>query len=106
MAKSYFSYGVSCVGCVTDSSMVFFTNNSEIIVNIEDLEKKFPFERTTYHNYENVVPWCEQQFGEFGEKWYRYGTDIAMGIVAGADFYDYYRFARSEDAVLFSLRWS
>jgi hypothetical protein len=29
-----------------------------------------------------------------------------MGIVAGADFYDYYRFARSEDAVLFALRWS
>jgi hypothetical protein len=53
-----------------------------------------------------VVPWCEEQFGQFGVNWYRYGTDIAMGIVVGASFYDHYRFARDEDAMLFILRWS
>jgi hypothetical protein len=72
----------------------------------EDHELKFPFEGKTFHHHSDVSAWCLQQFGEFGVRWYRYGTDIAMGIVAGADFYDYYRFARSEDAVLFALRWS
>jgi hypothetical protein len=70
------------------------------------LEATFPFEGKTLYDYSDVSAWCLQQFGEFGVRWYRYGTDIATGIVAGADFYDYYRFARSEDAVLFALRWS
>lgn len=106
MAKSYLSYSLSCVGCVAYISVVFFANNVGIIVDIEDLEKKFSFEVKTHHYHSDVSAWCLQQFGEFGVRWYRYGTDIAMGIVAGADFYDYYRFARSEDAVLFALRWS
>lgn len=72
----------------------------------DDTEIKFPYSCKTYCNYTDVVPWCEQQFGEFGVRWYRYGTDIAMGIVAGATLYDHYRFALSEDAVLFTLRWS
>ena len=72
----------------------------------DDTEIKFPYGCKTYYNYTDVVPWCEQQFGEFGVRWYRYGTDIAMGIVAGAPLYDHYRFALSEDAVLFTLRWS
>ena len=79
---------------------------SEVGLNSNDLEVNFPFEGKTYHDHVLVSKWCEQQFGRFGESWYRYGTDIAMGIVAGVDFYDYYRFVRKEDAVLFSLRWS
>lgn len=73
---------------------------------VDDLEVKFPYPGKTYHHYTDVGPWCEQQFGEFGVRWYRYGTDIAMGIVAGVPFYDYYRFVHSEDAVIFALRWS
>jgi hypothetical protein len=72
----------------------------------QDLEVNFPFEGKTYHHHSDVGPWCEQQFGQFGERWYRYGTDVAMGIVVKTSFYDYYRFARSEDAVIFALRWS
>jgi hypothetical protein len=72
---------------------------------MEDIEVKFPFEGKTYHHSSEVSQWCEQQFGEFGVRWYRYGTDIAMGIVAGAPLYDHYRFAHSKDAVLFTLRW-
>jgi hypothetical protein len=75
-------------------------------MSTKDIEEKFPFKGKTYHSYEDVVPWCEQQFGEFGVRWHLYNTGIVMGIVAGADFYDYYRFAHSEDAVLFALRWS
>jgi len=75
-------------------------------MSTEDPEVLFPFKGRTYHHDSEVSPWCEQQFGEFGVRWYRYGTDIAMGIVAGAPLYDYYRFARGEDAVLFALRWS
>lgn len=75
-------------------------------MSLEDLEVKFPFEGKTYHHHSNVSPWCEQQFGKFGERWYRYGTDIAMGIVVGAAFDDYYRFRCSEDALVFALRWS
>ena len=71
-----------------------------------NIEIKFPYKCKTYYDHTDVVPWCERHFGKFGVKWYRYGTDIAMGIVAGAPFYDYYRFVRSEDAVLFQLRWS
>lgn len=72
----------------------------------KDPELKFPFESKTFHHHSEVSPWCEQQFGQFGERWYRYGTDIAMGITIGVPFYDHYRFARSEDATLFTLRWS
>ena len=75
-------------------------------MRVDDVEIKFPYSGKTYYNYTDVVPWCEQQFGEFGVHWYRYGNDIAEGIVAGMPFYDYYRFIRSEDAVLFALRWA
>jgi hypothetical protein len=75
-------------------------------MNTEDIEVKFPYSVKTYHDYNEVSSWCEQQFGEFGVHWYRYGTDIAMGIVAGAPLYDHYRFAHSEDATLFVLRWT
>jgi hypothetical protein len=53
-----------------------------------------------------VVPWCEEQFGPFDDRWYRYGTDIAQGIVAGYPSYDYYRFRDEKDAMLFQLKWS
>jgi hypothetical protein len=73
----------------------------------DDIKQQFPYQCQTEHPYTDVVPWCEQQFGKFNVNWYRYGTDIAiMGIVAGVPFYDYYRFVRKEDAVLFALRWS
>jgi hypothetical protein len=52
-----------------------------------------------------VAPWCREHFGAFNDRWYRYGTDIAQGIVVGADFYDYYRFQDEQDAMLFQLRW-
>jgi len=74
-------------------------------MTIDDVEDRFPHECKTGYTYTEVVPWCEEQFGQFGVNWYRYGTDIAIDIVVGASFYDYYRFAREEDAMLFILRW-
>jgi len=73
---------------------------------VDDLEQRFPHECRTLYHYQEVVPWCEAQFGPFDERWYRYGTDIAQGIVAGSDFYDYYRFRDEKAAVLFRLKWS
>ena len=75
-------------------------------MNSPDLEAKFPFEGKTYHHHSEVGPWCEQQCGEFGQRWYRYGTDLSMSMLVGKQYYDYYRFAHSEDAVLFTLKWS
>lgn len=69
-------------------------------------ETQFPYIAQTAHDHEVVVPWCEQHFGEFGDRWYRYGTDIARGIVTTLPSFDHYRFVHSEDAVLFQLRWS
>ena len=73
---------------------------------IDTIEDRFPYQCKTIHPQTEVVPWCEQHFGEFGTGWFRYGTDIAMGITTNAYYYDYYRFAHSEDAVLFALRWA
>jgi hypothetical protein len=77
-------------------------------VSLEEklLEKRFPWECRTSHPHDEVVPWCEEHFGPFDDRWYRYGTDIAQGIVAGYPLYDYYRFQDEQDAVLFQLRWS
>ena len=72
----------------------------------DDIETKLPYLCKTPHLHTEVVQWCEQNYGEFGVRWYRYGTDIAQSIVAGVPFYDYYRFASNEDAMLFILRWS
>ena len=73
---------------------------------MDDLHYIFPYECTTRYPREQVVPWLETTIGEFDREWYRYGTDIAMGIVAGAPLYDYYRFRDAEAAILFRLRWS
>lgn len=70
-----------------------------------DFDQRFPWECTTAHHYEQVVPWLEANIGEFDQEWYRYGTDIALGIVAGAPLYDYYRFRDEQDRVMFLLRW-
>ncbi len=73
---------------------------------MHDIESRFPWECKTLHPHDEVVPWCEAQFGPFDDQWYRYGTDIAQGIMAGADFYDYYRFQNQQAAMLFQLKWS
>jgi hypothetical protein len=73
---------------------------------MDDLERRFPWECHTHHPYDQVVPWCETQFGPFDGRWYRYGSDIAQGIVAGTFFYDYYRFRDEQAAIMFRLRWS
>jgi hypothetical protein len=70
------------------------------------IEDRFPWECQTPHPYDQVEPWCREQFGEFDDRWYRYGSDIAQGIVAGYPLYDYYRFRDEQDAVLFQLKWS
>jgi hypothetical protein len=81
---------------------------SRPIVTVEAklLERRFPWECRTPHPYESVVPWCEAQFGEFNDRWYRYGSDIAQGIVAGVPLHDYYRFRDEQAAILFRLKWS
>lgn len=66
----------------------------------------FPYECQTRSPYEQVVPWLQVNIGEFDREWYRYGTDIAQGIVAGMPLYDVYRFRDEQAAVLFELKWS
>lgn len=75
---------------------------------MDDLYQRMPWEGRTYHPHEEVVPWLKENIGEFDQDWYRYGTDIARGIVAkaGMPFYDYYRFRDEQAAVLFGLKWS
>jgi hypothetical protein len=70
------------------------------------LEHRFPYECRTQHSYKIVSPWCREQFGEFNDRWYRYGTDIALNIASGTVSYDYYRFRDEQAAVLFRLKWS
>lgn len=70
-----------------------------------EFEQRFPYEGKTFYNYEEVVPWLEANIGEFDIEWYRYGTDIAYGIVAGAPLYDIYRFRDEQALTLFILRW-
>lgn len=69
-------------------------------------EQKFPFTCRTAHNHTEVVPWLETNIGQFDRDWYRYGRDIAQGIVAGVPFYDYYRFRDEQAAMLFMLKWA
>jgi hypothetical protein len=69
------------------------------------LEKRFPWECKTSHPHDEVVPWCEEHFGPFDDRWYRYGTDIAQGLW-NRPIVDYYRFRDEQDAVLFQLKWS
>ena len=71
----------------------------------DDTESPFPWECKTSHHYEQVEPWCRENFGPFGNRWFRYGTDIAQGIMPGPH-YDHYRFQDEKDAVLFQLKWS
>jgi hypothetical protein len=71
-----------------------------------DFDQRFPYECRTCHDHDKVVSWLESTIGEFDREWYRYGTDVAMGIVVGVPLYDYYRFRDAEAAVLFRLRWS
>jgi len=72
----------------------------------DSLEQRFPYQCQTSHDHGEVVPWLETNVGCFDREWYRYGTDIAYGIVAGAPLYDYYRFQDEQAAVLFQLKWS
>jgi hypothetical protein len=75
-------------------------------MNWNYIEQRFPFECHTSHPHDEVVPWCEEHFGHFDSRWYRYGTDIAQAIVPGNPRYDRYRFRDEQAAVLFQLKWS
>ena len=72
----------------------------------DKIEIRFPWACRTYHPHERVVPWLKENIGEFDGEWYRYGSDIAQGIVARMPLYDVYRFRDEQDAVLFGLKWS
>lgn len=73
---------------------------------MNEFEQRFPYECKTPSDHKDVVPWLEANIGQFDNEWYRYGTDIAQGIVAGVPFYDYYRFRDEQAAMLFTLRWA
>lgn len=73
---------------------------------MDDLDQRMPWEGRTSHHYSEIEPWMQEHVGEFDQEWYRYGTDIALGIVAGVPLYDYYRFRDEKHAVLFQLKWS
>lgn len=73
---------------------------------MNEFEQRFPYECKTLSDHKDVVSWLEANIGKFDNEWYRYGTDIAQGIVAGVPFYDYYRFRDEKAAMLFTLRWA
>ena len=73
---------------------------------MNEFEQRFPYEGKTFYDHREVMPWLETNIGQFDREWYRYGTDIAQGIVAGVPLYDYYRFCDEKAATLFLLRWS
>ena len=52
-----------------------------------------------------MVPWLKANIGEFDQDWYRYGSDIANGVL-GIQMPDVYRFQSDQHAVLFRLKWS
>jgi hypothetical protein len=72
---------------------------------MDDIESRFPYECRTPHPHDEVEAWCEEHFGSFDDRWYRYGTDIAQGLW-NSPIVDYYRFREEQDAVLFQLKWS
>ena len=71
----------------------------------DSIEQRFPWECRTYHPHEAVVPWLKANVGEFDQDWYRYGSDIANGVL-GKQMPDVYKFRSDQHAVLFRLRWS
>lgn len=73
---------------------------------MSEFEQRFPYEGKTFYDYREVVPWLENNIGQFDREWYRYGTDLAGAIVAGAPLYDHYRFRDEKAMTLFLLRWS
>ena len=69
-------------------------------------EDQWPYRITIYrHDWDVVQAWCEVYVGEFDQDWYRYGSDIANGVL-GRQMPDVYRFRSDQHAVLFRLRWS
>ena len=58
----------------------------------------WPYICYTSHPWEEVVDWCRQTIGEFGE------DIVALSI--NTDYKSTYLFRREQDAVLFKLRWS
>ena len=73
---------------------------------MSEFEQRFPYECKTFYDYREVVPWLETNIGQFDCEWYRYGTDLAGGIVSGVPLYDHYRFRDEKAATLFLLRWA
>lgn len=73
---------------------------------MSEFEQRFPFTCKTSYNHTEVVPWLETNIGQFNREWYRYGTDIAQGIVSGVPLYDYYRFRDEQAVMLFMLKWA
>lgn len=72
---------------------------------MRDIEERFPYECTTRWTWTEVADWCETNVGAYDREWFRYGSDIAMGV-GGEPIIDRYRFRTEQQAVLFRLRWS
>lgn len=70
-----------------------------------DLEERFPYECTTRWSWTEVADWCEAQIGHYNQEWFRYGSDIAMGV-DGLPVIDRYRFRTEQQATLFRLKWT
>lgn len=71
----------------------------------DPIETKFPYECRTTWTWTEVADWCEANIGAYNQEWFRYGSDIAMGI-DGEPIIDRYRFRTEQQAILFRLRWS
>ncbi len=60
---------------------------------------------TDIEDWQVVEEWCNQQFGEFGERWYKMGIDPGQWYLTES-FETIWLFKTEPDAVLFKLRWA
>ncbi len=56
-------------------------------------------------DWQTVEGWCECNFGEFGDRWYKLGIDIADWLNTGSYRTTWY-FKNEADVILFKLRWA
>lgn len=71
-----------------------------------DWDHTWPYHITIQRQEWDVVEqWCEANFGEFGQRWYKLGVD-PMAFALGNDYRTRWYFKTQQDAVFFQLRWA
>ena len=72
---------------------------------VVNFDEKYPYRVLVRgKDYTEIASWCEANFGEFDNRWYKLGIDPAEYLRDPTSPTEW-RFCSQEDAVLFSLRW-